>query len=69
VIYPNTFNAHVCLCLFIEHVFTLLHMFGVLFFCYCPSVLNELFLCLDNEQSEVPKCVAGDFLEQQPGDW
>jgi hypothetical protein len=25
----------------IEPMFTLLHMFGVLFFCYSPSVLNE----------------------------
>jgi hypothetical protein len=43
-------------------------MFGVLFFCQSPSVLNEWLLCIDNEQSEVPECVAGDFPEQQPGE-
>jgi hypothetical protein len=33
-------NAPVCLYFFVEPVFTLLHMFGVLFFCYYPSMLN-----------------------------
>jgi hypothetical protein len=47
-------------------MFALLHMFGILFFCYSPSVLNEWLLCVDNEQSVVPECVAGDFPEQQP---
>jgi hypothetical protein len=49
-------------------MFALLHMFGLLFFCHSPSVLNELLLCVDNEQSVVPECVAGDFPEQQPGE-
>jgi hypothetical protein len=52
----------------IELVFILLHMFGVLFFCHFPNVLNELLLCVDNEQSEGSECVAGDFSEQQPGE-
>ena len=43
-------------------------MFGVLFFCHSLSVLNERLLCVDNEQSKVPECVAGDFREQQPGE-
>jgi hypothetical protein len=30
-----------CLYLSIKPVFALLHMFGVLFFCHSPSVLNE----------------------------
>jgi drug/metabolite transporter (DMT)-like permease len=30
-----------CLYLYIEPVFALLLMFGVLFFCHSPSVLNE----------------------------
>jgi hypothetical protein len=58
----------VCLYPFIEPMFTLLQMFGVLFFCYSPSVLNEWLLCVDNEQYVVPECVAGDFPEQQPGE-
>jgi hypothetical protein len=49
-------------------MFTLLHMFGVLYFCYSPSVLNELLLYVDNEQSVVPEGVAGDFPEQQLGE-
>jgi hypothetical protein len=47
-------------------MFTMLHMFGVLFLCCSPSVLNEWLLCVDNEQSKVLECVAGDFPEQQP---
>jgi hypothetical protein len=43
-------------------------MFGVLYFCYSPSVLNELLLYVDNEQSVVPEGVAGDFPEQQLGE-
>jgi hypothetical protein len=39
-----------------------------LLFCYSPSVLNEWLLCVDNEQSVVPECVAGDFPEQQHGE-
>jgi hypothetical protein len=50
---------------FIELVCTLLHMFGVLFFCYFPSVLNELLFCVSNEESVVPECVVGDFPKQQ----
>jgi hypothetical protein len=40
-------------------------MFGVLFFCYFPSVLNELLFCVSNEESVVPECVVGDFPKQQ----
>jgi hypothetical protein len=58
----------VCLYFSTEPVFTLLHMFGVLFLCHFPSVLNEWLLCIDNEQSEVLECVAADFPEQQPGE-
>jgi hypothetical protein len=62
-------RLHLCvLTPFIELVFTLLHMFGVLFFSHFPCVMNELLLCVDNDQSEVPQCVAGDFPEQQPGE-
>jgi hypothetical protein len=43
-------------------------MFGVLFICTFPNVLNACSLYLDNEQSEVPKCVVGDIPEQQPGE-
>ena len=42
-------------------------MFGVLFLCHFPIVLNEWLLYVDNKQSVVPECVAGDFPEQQPG--
>jgi hypothetical protein len=28
----------------------------------------QLLFCVDNEQYEVSKCVAGDYLEQQPGE-
>jgi hypothetical protein len=53
---------------FIEPMFTMLHMFGVLFFCHFLGVMNEGLLYVDNEQSEVPECVVGDFPEQQPGE-
>jgi hypothetical protein len=43
--------------LFVQLVFTLLHMFGVLFFCYSSSVLNELLPRIDNEQFVVPEGV------------
>jgi hypothetical protein len=43
-------------------------MFGVLFFCYSPSVLNEWLICIDNEQSMVPESVVGEFPEQQPSE-
>jgi hypothetical protein len=49
-------------------VFTVLHIFGVLFFRYSPSVLNEKLLRVNNEQSVVPEGVAGDFPEQQLGE-
>ena len=35
---------------------------------YFPNVLNACSLYLDNEQSEVPECVARDLPEQQPGE-
>jgi hypothetical protein len=35
---------------------------------YFPNVLNACSLYLDNEQPEVPECVAGDLPEQQPGE-
>jgi hypothetical protein len=43
-------------------------MFGVLFICLYSNVLNALSLYLDNEQPVVPKCVAEDLPEQQPGE-
>jgi hypothetical protein len=43
-------------------------MFGVLFICTFQMYLNACSLYLDNEQSEVPECVAGDLPEQQPGE-
>jgi hypothetical protein len=43
-------------------------MFGVLFFYYSPSVLNELLLCVDNEQFVVREGVVGDFPKQQLGE-
>jgi hypothetical protein len=43
-------------------------MFGILFICHFPNVLNESLLYVDNKQSEVSECVAGDFSEQQPGE-
>jgi hypothetical protein len=48
-------------------MFTLLHMFGVLFFCYSPSVLNEWLLCVDNEQFVILEGVTGEVHEQQLG--
>jgi hypothetical protein len=45
-----------------------LYMFGVLFLCLYPNVLNAWSLCLDNEQPMVPECVAEDLPEQQPGE-
>jgi hypothetical protein len=43
-------------------------MFGVLFICLYPNVLNAWSLNLDNEQLVVPECVDGDLPEQQPGE-
>jgi hypothetical protein len=43
-------------------------MVDVLFICHLPNVLNAWSLYLDNEQSVVPKCVAEDLPEQQPGE-
>jgi hypothetical protein len=43
-------------------------MFDVLFIYTFPNVLNVCSLYLDNEQSEVPECVAEDPSEQQPGE-
>jgi hypothetical protein len=43
-------------------------MFGVLFICVYPNVLNAWSLCLDNEQPVVPECVTEDLPEQQPGE-
>jgi hypothetical protein len=31
-------------------------------------MLNEWLLCVDNEESVIIECVAGDFPEQQPGE-
>jgi hypothetical protein len=49
-------------------VSTWLLMFGVLFICCYPNVLNVWSLYLDNEQLVVPDCVAEDLPEQQPGE-
>ena len=46
-------------------MFVLLHMFGVMFFYFSPSVLSEWLLCVDNEQSVFPEGVAGEVHEQQ----
>jgi hypothetical protein len=35
---------------------------------YFPNILNACSLYLDNEQSEVPECVAEDPSEQQPSE-
>jgi hypothetical protein len=43
-------------------------MFGVLFFCYSPSVLNVWSLCVHNKQSMFLEEVTGEALEQ-PEDW
>jgi hypothetical protein len=47
-------------------VYTWLQMFGVLFICLFPNVLNVWSLHLDNEQPMVHECVAEDLSEQQP---
>jgi hypothetical protein len=49
-------------------VYTWLQMFGVLFICLFPNVLNVWSLYLDNEQPVVTECVAEDLPEQQPGE-
>jgi hypothetical protein len=49
-----------CIPMFV-HVWCVVHL-------YFPNVLNACSLYLDNEQSEVPKCVAGDLPEQQSGE-
>jgi hypothetical protein len=49
-------------------VYTWLQMFGVLFICLFPNVLNVWSLYLDNEQPVVPECVTEDLPEQQPGE-
>jgi hypothetical protein len=49
-------------------VFTCLYIFGVLFICLYPNVLNAWSLYLDNEQPVVPECVAENLPEQQPGE-
>jgi hypothetical protein len=43
-------------------------MFDVLFIYIFPNVLNVCSLYSDNEQSEVPECVAEDPSEQQLGE-
>jgi hypothetical protein len=43
-------------------------MFGELFICCYPNVLNVWSLYLDNEQPVGPECVAEDLLEKQPGE-
>ena len=57
-----------CLYCSTKLVFTWLYMFGVLFICLYPNVLNAWSLCLDNDQPVVPECVAKDLPEQQPGE-
>jgi hypothetical protein len=52
----------------VEQVITLLHMFGVLFIWYSPSVLNEWLFHVDNEQSMFPEGVAGEVPKQQHGE-
>jgi hypothetical protein len=54
--------------IFFWDVFPCLYMIDVLFICHLPNVLNAWSLYLDNEQSVVPKCVAEDLPEQQPGE-
>jgi hypothetical protein len=49
-------------------VSTWLLMFGVLFICCYPNVLNVWSLYLDNEQLVVTECVAEDLHEQQHGE-
>jgi hypothetical protein len=43
-------------------------MFGVLFFCDSPSVLNECLLYIDNEQSMISEGVIGEAHVQQLGE-
>jgi hypothetical protein len=43
------------------HVWCVVHL-------YFPNILNACLLYLDNEQSEVPECVAEDPSEQQPSE-
>jgi hypothetical protein len=43
-------------------------MFGVLFICHFPNVLNVRWFYLDDEQPVVPECVAKDLPEQHPGE-
>jgi hypothetical protein len=49
-------------------LFTWLYMFGVLFICTFPYVLNVWSLYLDNEQPVVTECVAEDLPKQQPSE-
>jgi hypothetical protein len=48
--------------------FPCLYMIDVLFICHLPNVLNAWSFYLDNEQSKISECVAGDLPEQQPGE-
>jgi hypothetical protein len=43
-------------------------MFGVLFLCLYPNVMNASSHCLDNEQPVVLECVVEDLSEQQHGE-
>jgi hypothetical protein len=43
-------------------------MLDVMFIYTFPIVLNVCSLYLDNEQSEIPECVAEEPFEQQPGE-
>jgi hypothetical protein len=43
-------------------------MYGVLFICLYPNVLNAGSLCLDNKQPVVHECVVEDLPEQQLGE-
>jgi hypothetical protein len=43
-------------------------MFGVLFLCHYPNVLNARSLCVNNEQPVVAECFAEDLSEQQPSE-
>ena len=58
-----------CLYCSVKLVFTWLYMFGVLFICLYPNVLNAWSLYLENKQPVVSKCVAEDLPEQQPSEW
>jgi hypothetical protein len=66
MLYFEPIIPYVVLCLLryipmFVHVWCAVHL-------YFPNVLNACSLYLDNEQSEVPECVAGDLPEQQPGE-